>query len=107
MTGAIKKSSKVQIQKSEKGTNRELVNAQIQKNEHIVTSLQTSREDGFENNHNRLEYLIAIQTTKIVMINDKVKRNINIFIMISKKDGDKINKSCGIIKRSHIQTIDQ
>ena len=46
MTGAIKKSLKAQIQTSEKGTNTELVYAQIQKNEHIVTFLQTLREYG-------------------------------------------------------------
>ena len=46
MTGAIKKSLKDQIQTSEKGTNTELVYAQIQKNEHIVTFLQTLREYG-------------------------------------------------------------
>ena len=48
MTCSIEKSSKAQIQTSEKGSNTKLVNAQIQKNNHIVTSLQASIENGFE-----------------------------------------------------------
>ena len=48
MTDAIEKSSKVQIQTSEKGSNTKLVNAQIQKNNHIVPSLQASIENGSE-----------------------------------------------------------
>ena len=46
MTDAIEKSSKAQIQTSEKASNTKLVNAQIQKNNHIVTSLQASIENG-------------------------------------------------------------
>ena len=46
ITGAIEKLSKAQIQTSEKGSNAKLVHAQIQKNNHIVTSLQASTEDG-------------------------------------------------------------
>ena len=46
MNDAIKKSSKAQIQTSEKGSNTKLVNAQFQKNNHIVKSLQESTENG-------------------------------------------------------------
>ena len=46
MTNAIKKSSKAQIQTSEKGSNANLV--KVQKNNLIVTSLQASIENGFE-----------------------------------------------------------
>ena len=45
ITDAIEKSSKAQIQTSEKGSNTKLVNAQIQKSNHIVTSLQASKEN--------------------------------------------------------------
>ena len=48
MTSAIEKSSKAQIQTSEMGSNTKLVNAQIEKNNHIVTSLQASIENGSE-----------------------------------------------------------
>ena len=47
-TDAIEKSSKAQIQALEKGSNTKHVNAQIQKNNHIVTSLQASTENGSE-----------------------------------------------------------
>ena len=46
MIDAIEKSLKAQIQTTERGSNTKLVNAQIQKNEHIVTFLQTLREYG-------------------------------------------------------------
>ena len=46
MSDALEKSSKAQIQTSEKGSNTKLVNAQIQNNNHIVTSLQASTENG-------------------------------------------------------------
>ena len=42
MSDTIEKSSKTQIQTSEKGNNTRLMNAQIQKNNHIVTLLQAS-----------------------------------------------------------------
>ena len=48
MTGTIEKSSNGQIQTSEKGSNTKLVDAQIRKNNHIVTSLQASTENGSE-----------------------------------------------------------
>jgi len=46
MTNAIEKSSKAQIQTSEKGSNANLV--KVQKNNLIVTSLQASTENGSE-----------------------------------------------------------
>ena len=46
MTNAIEKSSKAQIQTSEKGSNTNLV--KVQKNNLIVTSLQASTENGSE-----------------------------------------------------------
>ena len=46
MTSTIKKSSKAQIQTSEKRSNTKLVKAQ--KNNLIVTSLQASIENGFK-----------------------------------------------------------
>ena len=56
MSGTIEKSSKAQIQTSEKGINTKLVNAQIQKNDHIITLLQTSTENDFEKqSHKSLE----------------------------------------------------
>ena len=48
MLSTREKSSKAQIQTSKKGNNTKLVNAQIQKNNHIVTSLQASIENGFK-----------------------------------------------------------
>ena len=46
MTNVIEKSSKAQIQTLEKGNNANLI--KVQKNNFIVTSLQTSTENGFE-----------------------------------------------------------
>ena len=46
MTNAIEKSSKAQIQTSEKGSNANLV--KVQKNNLIVTSLQASIDNGSE-----------------------------------------------------------
>ena len=46
MTNAIEKSSKAQIQTSEKGSNANLV--KVQKNNLIVTSLQASTKNGSE-----------------------------------------------------------
>ena len=54
MTGSIEKSSKYQIQTSEKGSNIKLVNAQIQKNNHIVTPLQASTENYSEKQSQKL-----------------------------------------------------
>ena len=54
MTDAIEKSSKGQIQTSEKGSNTKLVNAQIQKNNHIVTSLQASTKNGSQKQSQKL-----------------------------------------------------
>lgn len=53
------------------------------------------------NNHKRLGCLIAIQITRVIMTNDKVKRNINNILLTIKqtttlkKNGDKINNLCG------------
>ena len=46
MTNAMEKSSKAQIQTSEKGSNANLV--KVQKNNLIVTSLQAATENGSE-----------------------------------------------------------
>ena len=54
MTGTIEKSSKAQIQTSKKRSNTKLVNAQIQKNNHIVTSLQASTENDSEKQSQKL-----------------------------------------------------
>ena len=49
MTNAIEKSSKAQIQTSEKGSNAKLI--KVQKNNLIVRSLQASTENGSEKNY--------------------------------------------------------
>ena len=54
MTGTIEKSSKAQIQTSKKRSNTNLVNAQIQKNNHIVTSLQASTKNDSEKQSQKL-----------------------------------------------------
>ena len=48
MIEPIEKSSNTEIQTSKKRTNTKSVDAQIQKNAYFDKSLQTSREDGSE-----------------------------------------------------------
>ena len=115
MTGhaEIVTSLEEQIQALEKGTNMELVDAQIQKKAYIEKSLQTSQEHGSKEQSQKIMMPYRHLITRIDMDNNNIKRYI-IIIFVSYKRTTNVKKKRENQQlvwkstiRSSIQIVDQ